>query len=177
MSTISSAAAWTESASVSAHGVTCSRAEGLRTRACYWHLPASQGNRLGDHSGHLGSWYIGHVEGVIANIRLYTAPKATIFCYERDIDGTYIRRRLSIAATQHEQHLPNVAAWLANPELADPRHRNGVLSFAYLMLRSPLGRRVAPDAQRLALTGETVPGSPYGGAVKGPVRSTFGTYH
>lgn len=133
--------------------------------------PGPAGKPLGDHSGHLGSWYIGHVEGVIANIRLYTAPKATIFCYERDIDGTYIRRRLSISRqTQHEQHLPNVAAWLANPELADPRHRNGVLSFAYLMLRSPLGRRVAPDAQRLALTGETVPGSPYGGAVKGPVR-------
>jgi hypothetical protein len=126
---------------------------------------------LGDHSGHLGSWYMGHVEGVIANIRFNTAPRSTIFGYERDIDGTYIRRRLSVSRkAQHEEHLPNVAAWLANPELADPGHRNGVLSFAYLMLRSPFGRLMAPDAQRLSLIGEEVPGSPYGGAERGSVR-------
>jgi len=144
---------------------------GLETTRLLLASPGPAGKPLGDHSGHLGSWYIGHNEGVIANIRFYTPPKATIFGYERDIDGTYIRRRLSISRqTQHERHLPNVAAWLANPELADPRHLSGVLSFAYLMLRSPLGRRVASDAQRLALTGETVPGSPYGGAERGSVR-------
>jgi GMC oxidoreductase/FAD binding domain len=126
---------------------------------------------LGDHSGHLGLRYMGHVEGVIANVRFKTAPRSTIFGFERDIDGTYIRRRLSVSRkAQHEQDLPNVAAWLANPELADPRHRNGVLSFAYLMLRSPLGRLMAPDAQRLSLSGEEVPGSPYGGAERGSVR-------
>ena len=138
-------------------------------------LLASQGPngaRLGDHSGHLGSWYMGHVEGVIANIRFFTPPRATIFGYERDIDSTYIRRRIS-ASTEllHQQDLPNVAAWLANPELADPCHRNGVLSFVYLTLRSPLGQFMAPDAQRLSLTGEEVPGSPYGGAEKGSVQA------
>ena len=131
----------------------------------------ADGKPLGDHSGHLGSWYMGHVEGVIANVRFSTAPRATIFGYERDIDGTYVRRRFSISReVQNKDELPNVAAWLANPELADPRHRNGVLSFAYLTLRSPLGRLVAPDAQRLSLSGEDVPGSPYGGAEKGPAR-------
>jgi hypothetical protein len=144
---------------------------GLETTRLLLASPGPAGKPLGDHSGHLGSWYAGHVEGVIANVRFYTPPRSTIFGYERDIDGTYIRRRLSISRqAQHEQHLPNVAAWLANPELADPRHRSGVLSFAYLTLRSPLGRRVAPDAQRLSLTGETVPGSPYGGAEQGSVR-------
>lgn len=144
---------------------------GLETTRLLLASPGPGGKPLGDHSGHLGSWYIGHVEGVIANIRFNSPPRSTIFGYERDIDGTYIRRRLSISRqVQHEQHLPNVVAWLANRELADPRHRSGVLSFSYLMLRSPLGRRVAPDAQRLSLTGETVPGSPYGGAEKGPVR-------
>jgi choline dehydrogenase-like flavoprotein len=130
------------------------------------------GGRLGDHSGHLGAWYMSHAEGVLANVRFTTAPQATVFGYERDIDGTYVRRRLSFSReVQHEQQLPNVAAWLANPELADPRHRNGVLSFAYLTLRSPLGRMVAPDAQRLSLSGEAVPGSPYGGAERGPIRA------
>jgi len=143
---------------------------GLETTRLLLASPGQGGRPLGDHSGHLGSWYMGHVEGVIANVRFNTAPKSTIFGYERDIDGTYVRRRLSISRkAQHEENLPNVAAWLANPELADPRHRSGVLSFAYLALRSPLGRRVAPDAQRLSLSGETVPGSPYGGAERGPL--------
>jgi choline dehydrogenase-like flavoprotein len=129
------------------------------------------GAPLGDHSGHLGSWYMSHVEGVIANVRFFTDPRRTVFGYERDIDGTYVRRRLTVTpGVQHKLDLPNVAAWLANPELADPRHRNAVLSFVYLTLRSPLGRIVSPDAQRLSMTGEDVPGSPYGGAEKGPAR-------
>jgi choline dehydrogenase-like flavoprotein len=130
------------------------------------------GGQLGNHSGHLGSWYMSHVEGVIANIRFATDPRATIFGFERDVDGTYVRRRLSLRPeTQHKLQLPNVVAWLANPELADPSHRSGILSFVYLVLRSPAGRLVASDAQRLSLSGETVPGSPYGGAERGSVRA------
>lgn len=122
------------------------------------------GGPPGNHFGHLGSWYMSHVEGVIANVRFATDPQATIFGFERDIDGTYVRRRLSLdPQVQDKQQLPNVVAWLANPELADPSHRSGVLSLVYLFLRSPAGRLVAPDAQRLSLSGETVPGSPYGG--------------
>jgi choline dehydrogenase-like flavoprotein len=43
------------------------------------------------------------------------------------------------------------------------------LSFAYLALRSPLGRLVAPDAQRLSLTGQHVPGAPYPPSAPGPL--------
>ena len=101
---------------------------------------------------------MGHVEGVIANVNFSTPSKSTIFGYERDIDGTYVRRRLTISReAQCAQELPNIAAWIANPELADASHRKGVLSFVYLMLRSPAGRFFAPDAQRLSLSGEEVP--------------------
>ena len=145
---------------------------GLETTRLLLASPGTGGRPLGDHSGHLGSWYMGHIEGVIANVRFRTPPKSTIFGYERDVDGIYIRRRLTVSReAQHTHELPNVAAWLANPELADPRHHNGVLSFCYLALKSPLGHRVASDAQRLSLSGEDVPGSPYGGAEQGPVRS------
>jgi choline dehydrogenase-like flavoprotein len=114
---------------------------------------------------------MGHVEGVIANVRFFTDPRDTVFGYERDIDGTYVRRRFSVSRDmQHKLELPNIAAWLANPELADPRHRNGTLSFVYLTLRSPAGRLISPDAQRLSMIGEDVPGSPYGGAEKGATR-------
>jgi hypothetical protein len=38
--------------------------------------------------------------------------------------------------------------WLVNPTLADHAHRNGVLSFVYLMLSSPLGKYFASEAIR-----------------------------
>ncbi len=128
------------------------------------------GTALGNHSDHLGRWYMGHLEGVISNIHFTTPPRATIFDYERDVDSVYVRRRFTFARDfQHERRLPNIAAWLANPELADPKHKSGILSFVYLALLSPLGRFFAPDAQRRSLTGEKVPGSPYGETEPGPI--------
>ena len=128
------------------------------------------GTAIGNHSDHLGRWYMGHLEGVISNVRFTTPPRQTLYDYERDTDGVYIRRRLSFSREfQHERKLPNIVAWLANAELADPQHKSGILSFVYLVLLSPLGKYFAPDAQRRSLTGERIPGAPYGGAEKGPV--------
>jgi choline dehydrogenase-like flavoprotein len=128
------------------------------------------GTAIGNHSDHLGRWYMGHLEGVISNVRFSTPPRLTQFDYERDIDGVYVRRRLSFSREfQHVRQLPNIVAWLANPELADPVHASGILSFVYLALLSPVGKYFAPDAQRRSLIGERVPGSPYGGAHQGPI--------
>ena len=136
-------------------------------------LLASQGRDgrpIGDHSGHLGRWYMGHAEGVVANVHLTGSPRETIFDYERDTDGVYVRRRLTFTREfQRSESLPNIVSWIANPDLADHRHRSGQLSLAYLALRSPLGRVFAPDAQRLSLTGEEVPGSPYAASTQSPL--------
>ena len=145
---------------------------GLETTRLLLSSHGPHGTALGDHSGHLGSWYMGHLLGVIANVRFHTRPRATIIDFERDIDGTYIRRRLSVnREVQLREDLPNAVAWLANPELADARHRNGALSLTYLLLRSPLGRMLMAESPRLSLTGEDVPGSPYRGALRTPVHS------
>jgi len=56
-----------------------------------------------------------------------------------------------------------------HPELALARHRSGVLSLAYLALSSPLGRVLAPEALRVAMTGDRVPGVPYGGVERAPL--------
>ena len=131
---------------------------GLETTRLLLASRGPYGGALGDHSGHLGSWYMGHVAGVIANVRFCTPPRSTVFGYERDIDGTYVRRRFSIASEAQRTHeLPNTIAFLANPDLADHRHRNGILSFAYLTLRSPLGELVTPAAQRFSAAGGGVP--------------------
>jgi len=132
---------------------------GLETTRLLLASRGPHGGSLGDHSGHLGSWYMGHVGGVIANVRFTTPPRSTVFGYERDTDGIYVRRRFSIATEAQRTHeLPNTIAYLANPDLANHRHRNGILSFAYLTLRSPLSELVTPAAQRFSAAGGGVPG-------------------
>ena len=132
---------------------------GLETTRLLLASRGPHGGALGDHSGQLGSWYMGHVGGVIANVRFCTPPRSTVFGYERDTDGTYVRRRFSIAREAQRTHeLPNTIAYLANPDLANHRHRNGILSLAYLALRSPLCERVIPAAQRFSAAGNGVLG-------------------
>lgn len=127
---------------------------GLETTRLLLASRGPHGRALGDHSGHLGSWYMSHVGGVIANVRFCTPPRSTIFGYEHDTDGTYVRRRLSIASeTQRAHELPNTIAFLANPDLANHRHRNGILSVAYLALRSPVAELVTPAAHRFSAPG------------------------
>jgi choline dehydrogenase-like flavoprotein len=148
---------------------------GLESTRLLLASPDQHGRAIGDHSDHLGRWYMGHVEGVVAKLRLFGPPKATVFGYERDLDGAYVRRRLTFTKEfQRRESLPNIVSWIANPELADHRHRSGDLSLAYLALRSPLGRIFAPDALRLSMTGEEVPGSPYAGAIRSPVHRHLG---
>ena len=106
---------------------------------------------IGNHAGHLGRFYMGHVSGRIAQVRFATPAKKTIFGFDRDTDGIYLRRRLSFPReVQRQRQLNNIVAYLANPKISDPAHRNGVLSFSYLILRSPLGRFLAPAAMRNA---------------------------
>ena len=127
------------------------------------------GGELGNHSDQLGRWYMAHAEGVIAEAHFSTDPKLTVYDYERDIDGVYVRRRFTFPeCVQLDQELPNIAGWLTNPELPDASHGSGPLSFVYLALDSPLGPKVAPDAQRLSLTGARIPGTPYGGSHRSP---------
>lgn len=150
-------------------------AGGLESTRLLMSSPGPAGGELGNHSGHLGRWYMAHVEGVVAKVRFSTPPRATSYEYERDIDGSYVRRRFTLAEDlQLRTGVPNFAAWLTNPDLADASHERGDLSFAYLALISPIGRRFAPEAQRLSLTGVVVPGAPYGHTYISPVRAHVG---
>jgi choline dehydrogenase-like flavoprotein len=106
---------------------------------------------LGNRAGHLGRYYMAHVECRIAQVHFSTAPEETIYDHERDSDGVYVRRRLTFSEECLDEHeLPNIAMWLVNPEMSDPSHGSGVLSFAYLMLASPFGRRFVAEGIRQA---------------------------
>ncbi len=104
---------------------------------------------IGNHSGHLGRWYMAHLGASIAQIHLNTPAHQTIYGFERDPAGIYVRRRFTFSPDYLVEHnLPNVALWLENPEISDPAHRNAILSFIYLALASPLGRYFLAEGVR-----------------------------
>lgn len=117
-------------------------------------------NRLGNRSDMLGRHYMGHISGKIASVRFHADPRRTVYHFERDRDGFYARRRLTVPAeVQHRERLLNTAMWLDNHPPADPAHGNGVLSLAYLALRTPgLNRMLTAPAIAKAVTAASARG-------------------
>lgn len=94
---------------------------------------------IGNHSGLLGKFYMGHLSGDIAKVKFTTPPEKTIFGFDRDSDNTYIRRRFSFSSEfLIEQQLSNIVGWLGAPEFGDFSHQNGILSSAYIALSLPV---------------------------------------
>jgi GMC oxidoreductase/Pyridine nucleotide-disulphide oxidoreductase len=94
---------------------------------------------IGNHSGLLGRFYMGHLSGDIAVAHFTTPPQQTMFGFDRDTDNIYLRRRFSFTREfLHEQQLSNTVAWLGSPKFGDPSHQNGILSAAYLALNMPI---------------------------------------
>lgn len=107
------------------------------------HHPAG----LGNAGGHLGRWYMCHVEGRVARVQ-FTVDEV-IHAYERDSDGVYVRRRFTLdPGLQREAGMLNAAVWLVNPPISDPSHGSGILSGVYLTLISPVGRFLLAEAIR-----------------------------
>jgi choline dehydrogenase-like flavoprotein len=104
---------------------------------------------IGNQSGHLGRWYMCHVGASIARAHFNTPPETTIYGFERDPEGVYVRRRFTFSQDYLLEHdLPNVAMWLENPDMRDPSHGSEILSIIYLILASPLGSRVISEGVR-----------------------------
>jgi hypothetical protein len=103
----------------------------------------------------VGRYYMGHPSGKIADIEFAGPPRQTIFGFERD-GAVYVRRRLTLSpAVLQKAGLLNIAFWLDNPPPHDASHRSGVLSAAYLALRTPgLSALLAPSAIRKRLLGD-----------------------
>lgn len=121
---------------------------GLEVTRLLLNANARHGDRIGNRGGHLGRYYMGHISGKIASVRFESDADKTIYHFERDRDGYYARRRFTVPAeVQREHRLLNTAMWLDNHPPADPAHGNGILSFAYLALCTPvISRYLAPPA-------------------------------
>ena len=113
-----------------------------------------------DGRTHLGRGYMGHLFGQIASIRLRGNPEKTVFGFER-VKNHYVRRRFTISdRVRRAKALLNISFSLDNPPASDPAHGSGILSAAYVAMRSPLlGARLAPAGIRKALFKAERPGT------------------
>lgn len=134
---------------------------GLESTRLLMNSRGPQGGQMGGESGDLGRWYMAHGEGTVSNVQFSTPPKSTVYSFERDIDRVYVHRRLGFTKEfQLAQELPNVAGWLHHRALPDAAHNSGELSMVYLVMKSRLGEKLAPEAIRLTLIGTHIPGTP-----------------
>ncbi len=110
--------------------------------------------RLDKVPSSLGRFYQCHLFGKIASILFYGDPKKTDFGFLRDKDGTYMRRRLQFKTKYLlENDLLNTIFYLDNPLYYHPKHKNGAMSFMYLMMLIPfLGKKLAPPAIAHSIT-------------------------
>ncbi len=90
---------------------------------------------VGDHSNWLGRGYMCHVGGVIARV-IFNEDRKTVFGYEQDGDGIYVRRRFTFSnRVQRDEKLPNIYALLDRPLLDDASHGSASLSLLFLIKR------------------------------------------
>ncbi|MGH7004118.1 MAG: GMC family oxidoreductase, partial [Alphaproteobacteria bacterium] len=112
--------------------------------------------RFGGEDGPLGRYYMGHLSGDIADIHLAHAGLDKAFDFFRTPDGAFGRRRITASAEfQTKENLTNISFWPKLPAMADPSHRDPVLSLAYLALSfPPLGRALVSESLRRINVGD-----------------------
>lgn len=123
---------------------------GIETTRLLLLLQRVDSSLFGGSDGPLGRYYMGHLSGDLADVAFTDRIDDRVFDFFLDDDRRYCRRRITVsAAIQRERGLLNMATWIDNPPLADPAHKSGVLSLAYLALASPgIGNKLAAEAIR-----------------------------
>ena len=124
---------------------------GLETTRILLSVQRRLPGHFGGVDGPLGRYYMGHLQGSIANIQLRDVSDLRELDFRMDGTGTYVRRRFTIAdAAQREYGLLNTSFHADNPPFYDARHRNPTLSLVFLALSlAPIGRRILAEGIRL----------------------------
>jgi choline dehydrogenase-like flavoprotein len=103
---------------------------------------------LGGAQGGLGKYYMGHLVGQIADIRLANSRLDELLDFHLDEHGNYVRRRFTASAPLQKAHgLLNCSFWPVVRKVAAAEHGNAILSSIFLALAfRPLGSRLLPEA-------------------------------
>ena len=106
--------------------------------------------RFGGGEGPLGRYYMGHLSGSIADLKIGNPHLDRSLDFYRDEGNRYARRRFAPSRDLVlRERLSNVSFWPLMPPMADPAHRNGILSMAYLALAfPPTGRMLVSEYLR-----------------------------
>jgi choline dehydrogenase-like flavoprotein len=92
-----------------------------------------QAQGIGNSHDVVGRYYMCHVAGTIGALTIDKPLAAVNHGYHVDDEGIYCRRRFALReSVQSRLGLMNFIARLHHPRIADPAHRNGVLSLLYL---------------------------------------------
>jgi choline dehydrogenase-like flavoprotein len=129
---------------------------GLETSRLLLNVQTRWPRLFGGCAGALGRYYMGHPSGTIADIHIAEGSVARLFEYQPE-ENAMIRRRLTVSrSAQIAERIPNTSFYPDNPRMADPAHRSGILSIAFLLLSVPaLGRHlVAEPIRRMQVSGE-----------------------
>lgn len=128
---------------------------GVEATRLLLHFQQSCPQLFGGVDGPLGRYYMGHVSGKIASIRLANPDTIRELDFKLDSNGAFYRRRLMLTTEAQVRHqVLNTAFWPDNPFFYDPAHGSGVLSAVFLALAiPPVGRRLLPEAIRQIHTG------------------------
>ena len=103
---------------------------------------------IGNKSGLLGKFYMGHISGKISSIKFTKDIDKVSYGFEKDNDGIYCKKRFTLSESeQNKSKLLNFSAWIDHPLIGDHTHGSGFLSLSYIALSTPiLGKFLAPDA-------------------------------
>ncbi len=89
---------------------------------------------LGNASGRLGRFYMCHLENTLGELHITPARRRIALDFEKTSDGVYVRRKFCVSReAQVECGLLNTAFRLHYPLIADPSHRDAILSAMYLV--------------------------------------------
>jgi hypothetical protein len=125
------------------------------TRLLLWFQRKYPSHFGGRHDGPLGRYYMGHLSGKVATIQFEAPNLIKDLDFFRDGSGAFCRRRFLLTPeAQIKNKLLNTAFWPDNPPFYEPGHHSFILSATFLALAfPPSGRRILPEAIRLAHTG------------------------
>jgi choline dehydrogenase-like flavoprotein len=90
-------------------------------------------NGVGNENDVLGRYFMSHIEGNVAELRLSDPKRPVYWKFDMAEGGIYCRRRLSIAQDEQRRHqLLNTILRLHHPNAVNPLHGNAVLSMMFL---------------------------------------------
>ena len=127
---------------------------GVNTTRLLLNAQKSDPSLFGGLDGPLGRYYMGHIFGKIGELTLENPDDFSALTYNLDTDH-YSRKRLTFSSrAQTENKLPQITFTASNPAPFDANHKSGTFSAIWMVLASPIGKKLLSGPLRALYVGE-----------------------